>query len=479
VRYRILQRWHGPGGCAEVLVMSLPLTISIGAQSIQMFIDRMFLTWYSADAMSAAMQAGITSFAIGSLFVGTASYVNTFVAQYTGANRADRTGPAVWQGIYFSVMSGLIMLCLIPLARVLFDWMGHEQVIRHNEVVYFQIMCIGMLPVFIASCLSGFFIGQSRTRIVMYANLIATTVNILLDYVLIFGKWGFPRWGVAGAAWATVIASFFSVLLYLCLFFRSDYRARCASLSGWRFEAQLFLRLIHYGLPNGVQFMLDVCAFAVFIMLIGRIDRIALAATSIAFGINTLAFMPMLGVGIAVTALVGQGLGKNQPALAQRSTWSGFYLTYGYMLILALGYWLLPDLFIYPFAVRADIYEFALIRPIVVKLLCFVAFYCLFDTGNIIFSAALKGAGDTRFVMVVVVILGWLVMVLPSWIAVKFGYGLYTAWSFVTAYVCILALVFLLRFLAGKWKKMRVIEVIPPSIPTRMSQVPTVEIKGG
>lgn len=462
-----------------MLNLSTPLIISIGASSIQMFIDRIFLTWYSTDAMAGALQAGITSFAIASLFLGTVTYVNTFVAQYSGAGGFRRIGPAVWQGIYLSLAAGILMLLLIPLAACLFAWMGHDKGVSQCEIIYFKIMCVGALPMLMASTLASFFTGRGDTRIVMHVNLVATMLNIVLDYVLIFGKFGFPQLGIAGAAWATVAASVLPVLVYFYVFLQPQHRRDYATLQGWGIDFKLFRRLLRFGLPNGVQFMLDVCAFAVFVMLVGKINKTALAATSMALGINTLAFMPMLGVGTAVSILVGQALGKNQPLLAQRSTWSGFYMTYGYMTLLALGYWLFPKLFLYPFAVRADVSEFAVIEPIATKLLCFVAFYCLFDTGNIIFSAALKGAGDTRFVMVITVILSWVVMVLPSWLAVKYGYGLYVAWSFATAYVCILAMVFLLRFLAGKWKSMRVIEVIPPKILVRMPQVPTVEIEAG
>lgn len=427
--------------------------------------------------MSAAMQAGITSFAILSLFLGVGCYVNTFVAQYYGAGRDERTGPSIWQGVYFSVVSAILILVFIPLAGPIFAWMGHGPVIREYEILYFRIMCIGALPGLLAAVLSGFFTGRSKTKTVMYVNLSATLLNIILDYSLIFGKFGFPELGIVGAGWATVAAISFSVMLYFCLFFRRRNRINCATLSGWRFDFALFKRLIRFGLPNGVQFLLDVCAFAVFIMLVGRIDRIALAATSIAFGINSLAFMPMLGIGVAVSTLVGQALGKSEPDIAQRSTWSGFYITYIYMALIALGYWLLPKVFLYPFAIKADVSEYVLIEPVAIRLLCFVAFYCLFDAGTIIFSSALKGAGDTRFVMIIALTLGWSIMVLPSWLAVKFGLGLYVAWSFTTAYICILGIVFLLRFLSGKWKRMRVIEPTPLAVPTKIPQVPTVEIE--
>ena len=310
----------------------------------------------------------------------------------------------------------------------------------------------------------------------MYIDLLSTLVNIVLDYILIFGVFGFPRMGVAGAAWATVVSYIVSALLFFYLFFRKPHRAKSATLRGWRFDISLFSRLIRYGLPNGIQFMLDVCAFAFFVMLVGRINKSALTATTMAFSINTLAFMPMLGFGMAVTILVGQSLGRNEPATAVRSTWSAFYLTYSYMTVLALCYWLFPQIFLYPYKLGITDSDFASIEKVVRNLLLFVAFYCLFDTGNIVFSGALKGAGDTRFVMVVTVVLSWLIMVLPSFFAVRSGRSLYWPWSFATAYVCILALVFLFRFLVGKWKNMRVIETVPSKLPPELPQVPTVGI---
>jgi MATE family multidrug resistance protein len=124
---------------------------------------------------------------------------------------------------------------------------------------------------------------------------------------------------------------------------------------------------------------------------------------------------------------------------------------------------------------QASSEQFAKIEPIVIKLLYFVAFYSLFDTGNIIFAGALKGAGDTRFVMYVSVFLNWIIMVIPSWVAVSFLSGssrLYAAWLALSGYVCALAILFFVRFLAGKWKTMRVIEKVP-AMPAEIPPLPT------
>ena len=467
-----LKKWNETGGCREVLILALPLIISIGAGTVQMFFDRIFLNWYSDDAMAGAMQAGIASFSIASFFLGTVSYVNTFVAQYFGAQKNHRVGPVIWQGVFLVAVSGLLMLLLIPFASRIFKFFGHEQAIQQAEITYFQIMCITATPMLLDSVLAAFFTGRGDTKTVMFVNLAATGVDLVLDYLMIFGKLGFPRMGVAGAAWSNCIAAVFIVVVYFVLILNKHNRKTYHMIKGFGFDRDLIKRILKFGLPNGVQFMLDVSAFTIFIMFVGRISETAQKATAIAFSINTLAFMPMIGIGIAVTTLVGQALGRNEPDVAQRSTWSGFYVAFAYMVTMAISFWLLPGLFLLPFSVNADPARFALIRPVAVNLLLFVAFYCLFDAGNIIFAAALKGAGDTRFVMIFTILLSWLVMVLPSYLDVRLGGGVYAVWTFTTAYVCIIAIVFLLRFLSGKWKSMRVIEHAAPSIPPNIPAPP-------
>lgn len=474
----IKNRWSREGGYREVLKLAFPLILSTGSWSIQHFVDRMFLTWYSPQAIAAATPAGILNFTFVCLFIGTATYVNTFVAQYHGAQRHHRIGPAVWQGLYFALLAGIVVLGLIPLAGPIFGLAGHQPAVRKLEVQYFRILCLGAAPVVAGSAVSGFFSGRGKTWTVMWVNFIATGVNIILDYALIFGHWGFPAWGIRGAAWATVASGCVSAAIFLGIMLRPRYRDRFATLKGWKPEKELFRRLLRFGFPNGVQFMLDMLGFALFIILVGRFGTVPLAATNIAFNINTLAFMPMIGCGMAVSILVGQRLGRGQPKLAARSTWSAFHLTIVYTTVFAFAYLLLPRLFILPFGAQANPEGFVAINHVVRVLLRFVALYCLFDTMNIIMAAAVKGAGDTRFVMTVSVLLSWTVMVIPSYLAsIIFHWGLYAVWGFATAYISLLGIIFLLRFLGGKWQTMRVIEEIPRPIATALPEAPASEVE--
>jgi len=468
VHQHIIRRWNRPGGYREVLTLAVPLILSTGAWSVQHFVDRMFLTWYSPETIAAAMPAGILNFTVMSLFIGTASYVGTFVAQYYGSKQMDRIGPALWQGVYIAFIAGIVHLLMIPLAEDIFRIIGHETIVQQSEVIYFQMLCLGAMPLVASSAFSGFFTGRGKTWPVMWINVLATVINLTLDYLLIFGRGGFPELGIKGAGIATSISACFSCLFYVLLILRPTYNRRYNTIRGWRLDSDLFTRLMKFGLPSGIQFFLDILGFTLFILLIGRLGTINLAASNIAFNINTLAFMPMIGIGIAISIMVGQYLGKQQPELAETSTYAGFQLTTVYMGTIALLYALVPDIFLAPFAAQADPESFETIRRIAVVLLRFVAIYSLFDTMNIIFASAIKGAGDTRFVMYMITLVSAIVLVIPSYIALAiFDMGLYACWSFATVYIIVLGVIFLIRFRGGKWKSMLVIEIppVPPSLP--------------
>lgn len=453
------KRWKARGGYREVLVIATPLILSTGAWSVQHFVDRMFLSWYSPQAIAAAMPAGMASFAVMSLFLGTATYVSTFVAQYYGAKRFNRIGPALWQGVYIALIGGLLQICLIPFADTIFSFVGHDPLVQRYEIQYFQILCLGGFPFVASSALAGFYSGRGKPWAVMWVNTCATIVNLALDYALIFGAWGFPELGIKGAAIATVFSGTFSFCVYLALIFQKAYNKKYHILKAWQPERELFMRLLRFGFASGLQFFLDMLGFTVFILLIGRLGTNALAASNIAFNINTLAFMPMIGCGIAVSVLVGQYLGANKPAFAQRSAYSGFHMTFLYMVTIAAAYVAVPDIFVAPFAAKADPEGMAEIYHLAVILLRFVAIYSVFDTMNIIFASAIKGAGDTRFVMFMILIFSALILALPAYVAiVVLNYGLMIAWTIGTLYIASLGWVFYLRFRGGKWKNMRVIE---------------------
>lgn len=448
--------WSEPAGGRDVLRLALPLVISTISWTIMHFIDRMFLFWYSQDAMAAALPAGVLSFAVLCFPLGICQYVTTFVSQYHGARRPREIGAAVWQGVWVGAMATPLILATMPLAPLVFHWAGHETRVVQYEITYYQALCWSAPGFLISAALSSFFTGRGQTWVVMLVDGSAAMLNIALDYAWIFGHWGFPEGGVWGAAMATNVALTAKMLVYLVLFLRRKERIAHRTLAGWPLDPHLFWRLLRFGFPAGVQLVLEVTGFTIFLFLVGKIGPMELAASGMALNVSTLAFMPIVGLALAVTTLVGQYLGDNRDDLAAKATWTSLLISTAYMAVLSILYIGVPDLFLAGYMASGS--ESENIRRTAVVLLRFVAAYNLFDALNLIFVSAIKGAGDTRFVLFTTLIMAS-ALGLGSLAAVEWlGAGLYGLWTFVTVWLWFLGSIYLLRFLQGRWRTMRVIE---------------------
>jgi MATE family multidrug resistance protein len=451
-----------PGSLRELLRVSLPLMISSGSLSLMHIVDRIYLSHWSVEALAASAPAGIMYWTLFSLPFGIAVYTNTFVAQYFGSRRPERVVASVWQGLWLALAGGLLLAAVAPFSESIFRLAGHEADVLRLEAPYFSILCIGAAPALLSAALSAFFSGRGRTLIVMWVNVFVSLMNVGLDYVMVFGLGPIPEMGIRGAAWATNIASTTSCLLFLALM---AWEARQEGYPLWtcrRFDPGLLARFLRYGASAGVQNFVDVAAFMLFVILIGRIGTHELAATNIAFNLNSMAFIPMFGMGTALMTLVGRRIGERRPDLAVRTTRYAFNISAVYMLVFAALYLGLPDVMLIPYGGAGNAESFEQVRPIVVTLLKFVAAYSFFDAMAIIYGSAIRGAGDTTFSLWWTCSTGWLLMVLPAFVVYYAlespAHRLIGCWSAATFYIVVVGIGFALRFRGGKWQAMSVIE---------------------
>jgi len=443
--------------------VSLPLVASMGSITLMQFTDRMFLSNYSVDAIAAALPAGVASFTLVSFFFGAAGYTNTFVAQYTGAASMGRVGAALWQGIYFALASALLLACACFLSGPLFDLIGHSPEVRRLERVYFNILMLGAgLPV-LGTALASFYTGRGLTRVVMLVHMAGALFNIPLDYCMINGVGPFPEMGIHGAAIATVAASGLIVVLLSMLTFGASNRLTFGTWSGRSFDRDLFGRLMKFGMPAGAQLFMEIFALGFFIQMVGRLGDLELAASNIVLSIESLSFMPMIGFHIGNSILVGQSVGKGRPEEGEYATMSALHITLCYMALVAVVFVGFPEPLLWLFKPEGQTAaQYAGILSLGVPLMRFVAVFCFFDALNLVFSGALKGAGDTRFIMWTIGVLSVSVMIVPVFVAAEvLGRGVYTLWVLATLYICGLGIVFMLRYFQGSWKRMRVIEAEP------------------
>ena len=180
------------GSYRDVLRVSMPLVISMTTTVVMTFTDRVFLANYAIDAIAAALPAGIIAYVFLVFFADTAGYASVIIAQYTGAGALQRVGSALWQAIYFALISWLIMVGLSFGSGPLFRLVGHSADEQQLEVIHFRMLCLGSGIHILGMSFSSFFTGRGVTRPVMNIYNIAMLLNVPLYYPLIYGFWIFP-----------------------------------------------------------------------------------------------------------------------------------------------------------------------------------------------------------------------------------------------------------------------------------------------
>lgn len=456
-----------PGGYREVLRIAYPLIISTGSFSLMQFVDRVFLARYSVISIQAALPAGLLSFTLCATFMALAGYANTFVAQYYGNGNLQGCSRSTAQGVWVALFSWPVILALIPFGRFLLRIAGHAPEVLTQELDYLTILMIGGLMVPLGAAIGSFFTGRGDTLTNMYAQLAGNIVNILLDWVFIFGKLGFPEMGIRGAAIATVIGSSVSALILFAQYLRPRTNASYATRSLWRIDWPLLRRLLRFGVPAGFHLLLDVSSFSMFVLMTGRLGSLSLAVSNIALSINSLAFMPLIGISITASTLVGQYQGKGRSDLAEKSGWTALKIGLMYMTFMAVTYLTLPHYYFQLFSGH-DAGSFSLDELLQIGrwLLLLMAVWGMLDTINLVLGGALKGAGDTKFVMWYSTIMGWFLFVPGEWYIIYFrNHGILAAWGFLAFTIIIISGGFYWRFKAGSWKRIKLLEHPAPVAP--------------
>ena len=297
--------WNRPAGGREVMQVALPLVISSLSWTVMTFVDRMMLFWDSGDAMTAAFNASIMWFASLCLPLGICAFTNTFVAQYFGNRNFAGVGRSAWQGIWIALLFTPVCIATGWLAPSLFYLAGHDPAVAAMEETYFRILVWGSGGMLVSQSASAFFGGQGRTSVMMYVDGAFALLNVVLDYFWIFGFAGFPAMGIAGAGYATILSLWLKAAFYLWLMLRQKEHAQFQTRNHWRPDWALIGRMLRFGGPAGLQMLIDVAGFAIFVMLVGRLGSISAEATSMAFSISSFAFMPVYGFGQAAGILVG------------------------------------------------------------------------------------------------------------------------------------------------------------------------------
>jgi MATE family multidrug resistance protein len=439
----------------RLLNIAFPMIISQASETVMLFVDRLFLSRVSQLHLSAAMAGGLTNFTVASIFIGIAGYVNAIVAQYYGARRQEQCARATAQSVYFSLMAAPLLVGIATVVPNFFEWIGHDPGQVPLESIYAQWLIAGAVLILLRNALTGFFLGIGRTRIVMVSNISAMLVNIPLNYILIFGKLGFPELGMVGAAIGTLGGGLTALVILFVAYLSRRMHDRYGTRTAWAFDREMLGRLLRFGTPAGIEVFLNVLAFNLFVQMMHGYGANVAAATTITFNYDIVAFIPMLGLGVATTAVVGQYIGGDDPDGAHRTAVLALRVGWIYsgsmMLLFLFGAPALVNVFSSGFADTGEVSGLAR------TMLRLAGLYTMADSTQLVFAGALRGAGDTKWVMRASVILHWIFAVIAVTLIRVVQAHPVLVWIFFIAFVISLGITMYVRFRSGVWKAYRVI----------------------
>ena len=275
----------------EILRLVWPLALGMINNAIMQFVDRVYLAHDSMRALEAVLPAGMLMWMFAGFFQSVVGYSSVFVGRYHGEGDAGMCRATYRVALALAIGFGFLSIPLIPFG----DWILSVTVaspdLLRDERTYYDILMFGAVGVYGQMAAASYFTGRGKTRIVFWANLIGNVLNIALDPVLIFGWWGLPRMGIAGAVYATVGAMFVQMVILISAVGTEHFRASSEALG--RGTREIGGRILRFGVPAGLYTILNMLSFTIFVFVTGGVGDLELAVSNACFTVNYLLVAPI------------------------------------------------------------------------------------------------------------------------------------------------------------------------------------------
>ncbi len=446
------------GNVRELWTVSYPMMVSFFSMMLMVFIDRIFLSWYSTESFNAATTAGTLAWGFILAWITLASMSEVFVAQFNGAGKYLKLGSPVWQSIWLTLASYIFYF---PLAM----WgtgLLYDPLTSPDEYYFFQIlMYFG--PVFaLIPAIGGFYIGRGKTQIMQWIAILGNLVNVILDPILIFGyKDIIPSMGIKGAAIATGIATLVETLFLLYLFTRKQHRTTYGTMK-CSFEKNLFFQTIKIGLPPAIFICLELIGWAIFYHLMAQISPIHIFVASVCQTILILFLFFGMGLEKGSIALAGNFIGAGEKIKVATVLRSGLKLATAFASVSSFFLIIYPNPLIDWFLQNPAFLEQGInllnidlieAKNLIRIGLIFITFYILLENIRWILNGILTAAGDTLFLLTSGAVSVWFLLLLPTYFfivmpkaSISYSFIIWLVYSSATLGIV------LVRFIQGKWK---------------------------
>ena len=386
--------------------------------------DSVMVGWTGATPLAASSFANIF-FSIPLFFgIGVSYAITPLVAEGAGAKDLTKIIEILRHGFIINLLVAILLVGLIFLVEPFMFSMGQPEDVVALGIPYLSIIGVSIIPTMIFQTYRQFAEGLEKTRMAMIIVVGSNLLNIALNYILIFGKYGFPEMGLNGAGWATLISRVvMAISMMLYVYYGKRFIAFRKGFSFGSYSKSLISKMLHIGLPAGSQFIFEAGAFGFSALMMGWLGTTALAAHQIAINLATISYMTTSGLGAAATIRVGNFLGQRDKRKLQDSAftmiWMAVALMAAWALLFIFGRHLLPSLYI----------EDAAVIELTAVLLIIAAFFQLSDGIQVVCAGALRGLQDVKVPSILIFVAYWVIALpLGYWLAFPLGLGATGIW---------------------------------------------------
>ncbi len=446
---------EAPQTLRTLLTLAWPIVLARATQAVVGFSDALMVAPLGEDTLAAVTTGATNVLTFVLLPMGTMFILQSFSAQLRGRGELETAHRYAVYGLLLAALAGLFAAAFIPFLEPILAALHFAPAVHSQMSGYVAIRLLSIAAVVGIEALGNWYGGLGNTRIAMIAGITIMVLNVFGNYLLIQPRFGLPGYGAAGSAWASTVSSWLGFLLIFVLFVRGY--GHGLTVGRFRFRWSELARLLRFGLPSGVNWFLEFAAFALFInVIVGHLGTTVLAAFNVVFQINSISFMPALGVASAGAILVGENIGQGHKQRVWPLVRLTLSVTCAWMASVGLVYVVFPEPLIGLFeAESAPSPELMAVGATMLRL---CGLWQLVDAVGLTLTEALRAAGDTAWPMTARILLAWLVFTPVSWAAIYWWHGgVVTAMVCVIAYITALAVILSARFATGRWKTIELI----------------------